>query len=170
MAYWHGEGDGYRLRVETEQLDARRFERLSGEGSAALAAGQADAAAERLRQALALWRGPALADLRSERFAFTVAGRLDEQRVSVLEQRLEADLALGRHRQLTGELEMLVAEHPYRERLRAQLMLALYRCGRQAEALRVYQEARRTLADELGLEPGHELKQLELGDLCQDRG
>ncbi len=162
------EAHGYRLRVEPGQLDANRFERLVGEGSEALAAGKAEVAAERLRQALAFWRGPALADLQGERFAITAAARLEEQRVSALEQRLEADLALGRDRELIGELETLVAEYPYRERLHAQLMLGLYRSGRQAEALRVYREARRTLADELGLEPSQELKQLEQAILRQD--
>jgi DNA-binding SARP family transcriptional activator/pimeloyl-ACP methyl ester carboxylesterase len=159
---------GYRLLVEPEQLDANRFKRLAGEGSAALAAGKPGLAAERLRQALALWRGPALADLQSERFAIAAAGRLEEDRVAALEQRLEADLALGRHGHLIRELETLVAEHPFRERLRAQLMLALYRSGRQAEALRAYQRARRTLAEELGLEPSQELKQLEQAMLTQD--
>src|SRR6266536_458882 len=130
--------------------------------------GDAERAADRLRQALALWRGPALADLESERFAIAAAARLEERRLSALEQRLEADLALARHRELVGELETLVAEHPYRERPRAQLMLALYRSGRQAEALRTYQQARRTLADELGLEPGSELKELEQAILRQD--
>jgi DNA-binding SARP family transcriptional activator/class 3 adenylate cyclase len=162
------ERHGYRLRVEPEQLDVTRFHRLASEGREALAAGKTELAAERLRQALALWRGPALADLPSERFAMTAAARLEDERVSAVEQRLEADLALGRHRQLIGELETLVGEHPYRERLRALLMLTLYRSGRQAEALRVYQDARRVLAEELGLEPSQELKQLEQAILCQD--
>jgi DNA-binding SARP family transcriptional activator/pimeloyl-ACP methyl ester carboxylesterase len=159
---------GYRLRVKAEQLDANRFEHLAGEGSEALAAGKSALAADRLRQALALWRGPALADLQSERFAITAAARLEEERVAALEQRLEADLALDRHRQLIHELKVLVAEHPYRERLRAQLMLALYRSGRQAEALHAYQQARRTLADDLGLEPSQELRQLEQAILRHD--
>jgi DNA-binding SARP family transcriptional activator len=162
------QASGYRLRVEPEQLDANRFDRLAGEGSEALAAGKAEVAAERLRDALALWRGPPFADLQSERFAITAAARLEERRLSALEQRLEADLALGLSRELIGELETLVADHPYRERLRAQLMLALYRSGRQVDALRVYREARRTLADELGLEPSHELKELEQAILRQD--
>ena len=162
------EAHGYRLRVEPDQLDATRFASLAGEGREALAAGKVELAADRFRQALALWRGPPLADLQSERFAITAAARLDEERVSALEQRLEADLALGRHRELVGELETLVAENPYRERLRAQLMLALHRSGRQAEALQAYQDARRTLADELGLKPGHELKELEQAILRQD--
>jgi len=162
------EAQGYRLRVEPEQLDANRFERLVGEGSAALAAGNAKMAADRFREALAFWRGQALADLQSERFAITAAARLEERRVFAFEQQLDANLALGRDRELIGELEMLVADHPYRERLRGQLMLALYRSGRQAEALRAYQDARHTLADELGLEPSHELKQLEQAILRQD--
>jgi DNA-binding SARP family transcriptional activator len=162
------EAHGYRLRVGPDELDATRFEVLVGEGDEALAAGKARLAADRFRQALALWRGPPLADLQSERFAVTAGARLDERRVSALEQRLEADLALGRHRQLIGELEALVAEHPYRERLRGQLMLALYRSGRQAEALRAYQQARRALADELGLEPSHQLRDLEQAILRQE--
>jgi DNA-binding SARP family transcriptional activator len=159
---------GYRLRVGPHQLDVTRFEGLVGEGSDALAAGKARLAADRFCQALGLWRGPPLADLQAERFAIMAGARLNEERVSALEQRLEADLALGRHRQLIGELESLVAEHPYRERLRGQLMLALYRSGRQAEALRAYQLARRTLAEELGLEPSHQLKELEQAILRQD--
>jgi DNA-binding SARP family transcriptional activator len=159
---------GYMLRVEQEQLDANRFGRLVGEGSEALATGKAELASERLREALALWRGPPLADLQEERFAATAGARLEEERVSALEQRLEADLALGRHREVIGELETLVAEQPYRERLRAQLMLALYRSGRQADALRAYQVGRRTLVNELGLEPGQELKELERAILRQD--
>jgi ATP-dependent Clp protease ATP-binding subunit ClpA/DNA-binding winged helix-turn-helix (wHTH) protein len=161
------DASGYRLRVEPEQLDANRFERLAGEGSKALAARNADIAAGCLRQALALWRGPAFDDLQSERFAITAAARLNEQRVSSLEQRLEADLALGRHRDLVAELDTLVAEHPYRERLRAQLMLALYRSGRQAEALDAYQQARRAL-DELGIEPSAALQRLQKAVLRQD--
>src|SRR6266536_2549394 len=159
---------GYRLRVEPDRLDATRFAGLAREGREALAAGEAERAADRLRRALALWRGPALADLESERFAIAAAARLEEGRVSALEQRLEADLALSRDQELIGELETLVAEHPYRERLHAQLILALYRSGRQAEALRAYQQARRTLADELGLKPGHELQELEQAILRQD--
>jgi predicted ATPase/DNA-binding SARP family transcriptional activator/Tfp pilus assembly protein PilF len=158
---------GYLLLLEPDQLDVTCFERLLEEGRRALAAGNYERASERFADALALWRGPALGDL-SERFAVAAAARLEEGRVSALEQRLEADLDLARHRQLVGELETLVAEHPYRERLRAQLMLALYRCGRQAEALRAYQHARRTLAGELGLEPSHELKELEQAILRQD--
>jgi predicted ATPase/DNA-binding SARP family transcriptional activator len=162
------EAYGYRLMVEQEQLDANRFQHLVGQGSAELAAGKADAAAARLRQALALWRGPPLADLQMERFAIAAAARLDAQRVFALEQRLEADLACGRHSELIGELEALTSEHPYREGLRAQLMLALYRSGRQADALRIYRQTRDTLVKELGIEPTAELQRLERSILAQD--
>jgi predicted ATPase/DNA-binding SARP family transcriptional activator len=162
------EPHGYRLSVEPEQLDASRFQRLAEEGSRALVAGDAEGAAERLREALALWRGPAFADVLSEPFAGVVGGRLEEQRLSALEQRLEADLARGRHDELIGELEELVYEQPYRERLRGQLMLALYRSGRQADALRIYREARQTLVAELGIEPGAELQRLERAILSHD--
>jgi DNA-binding SARP family transcriptional activator len=162
------EGHGYRLRIEPDQLDATRFEGLVDKGGEALAAGKVRLAADHFRDALGLWRGPALADLQAERFALAAGARLDEERVSALEQRLQADLALGRHRRLIGELQALVADHPYRERLRGQLMVALYRSGRQTEALRAYQQARRTLVDELGLEPSSELKALEQAILRQD--
>jgi YVTN family beta-propeller protein len=159
---------GYMLRVEPDQLDATRFQALANEGSEALAAGDVEHAAERFRQALGLWRGEALADVQSDGFATAAQARLEEQRLSTLEQRLDADLALGRDRELLSELEALVADHPYQEHLRAQLMLALYRCGRQADALRAYEQARHTLVGELGLEPGHELKQLEQAILQQE--
>jgi DNA-binding SARP family transcriptional activator len=162
------QASGYRLRVEPEQLDANRFDRLAGEGSEALAAGKAEVAAERLRDALALWRGPPFADLQSERFAITAAARLEERRLSALEARLEADLALGRHADVIGELELLVDQHGDRERLRGQLMLALYRSGRQEEALAVYRRTRRRLLDELGIEPGPELRSLESAILNHD--
>src|SRR5262249_27548028 len=147
--------------VEPGQLDASRFQSLAEEGSRALAAGEAEDAGELLREALALWRGPAFADVQFEQFAAVVGGRLEEQRLSALEQRLEADLPRGRHDDLFGELEELVYEPPYRERFRGQLMLALYRAGRQADALRVYRQGRQTLAEELGIEPGTELQRLE---------
>src|SRR5438552_90027 len=130
--------------------------------------GAATAAAETLRSALALWRGPALADLAWEPFAQGEIVRLEELRVAALEDRIDADLALGRHGQLVGELERLASEHPLRERLRGQLMLALYRSGRQADALAVYQRARRTLVEELGIEPGESLRKLERAILEQD--
>ncbi len=110
-------------------------------------------AAERLREALELWRGPALADFAYESFAQSAIARLEELRLAAIELRVDADLALGRHNDLIGELESLVGEHPLRERVRGQLMLALYRAGRQAEALAVYQDARSVLVDQLGIEP-----------------
>ena len=126
------------------------------------------AAAATLRGALELWRGSALADLADEPFARAEIARLEELRLAALEDRIEADLALGRHASVVAELEGLVHTHPYRERLIGQLMLALYRSGRQAEALQAYRDARSTLADELGLEPGHDLKDLERRILSQD--
>jgi len=147
-------GNGYALRVEAGELDVDRFHQLVADG--------------RPREALALWRGPALADV-EERFATTAASSLEEQRLAALERRIAEDLDRGKHATLVGELEQLVAAHPLRERLRAQLMLALYRSGRQAEALAAYRDTRRTLADELGLEPSEELRELEQAILRQDR-
>ena len=155
---------GYLLRVERSELDLGRFEQLLGEARRADPAG----AAELLRGALALWRGPALADLAYEPFVQHEIARLEELRWAALEQRIDADLACGRHGELVGELEGLVAEHPLREHLRYQLMLALYRSSRQAEALDAYRTARRELAEELGLEPGEELKRLEQAILQHD--
>jgi len=145
---------GYRLRADAGEVDVDEFEQLVADG--------------RPRDALALWRGPAFADVRGERFARAAAERLEESRLAALASRVDADLDAGRHAELVGELEQLVAEHPFGERLRAQLMLALYRSGRQAEALEVYRQTRRLLADELGLEPGAELRELEQGILRQD--
>src|SRR3954449_1362308 len=156
---------GYLLRVDPEELDLARFERLVAEAREEDAA----AAGAKLRVALALWRGPPLADLAYERFAQAEIVRLEELRWAALELRIDADLAAARHRELVGELEALIAEHPLRERLRCQLMLALYRSGRQAEALDVYRHARRELSEQLGLEPGEELKRLERAVLSQDR-
>ena len=158
---------GYLLRVAPGALDLDRFQRLAREGSAALAAGAAEAASESLREALELWRGPALADLTDAPFAHAEIARLDELRLAALCDRIEADLALGRV-DVVGELAALIAEHPLRERLRGQLMLALYRSGRQADALAAYQDARRTLVDQLGIEPGRELRELEQAILRQD--
>ena len=154
---------GYVIQVGPGELDLERFERLVA------AADRTDAsqAAKTLREALALWRGPPLADL-GDSVARAERAQLEEQRLLALEQRIDADLELGLHAQLVPELEALVREHPLRERLRAQLMLALYRCGRQAEALDAYQRGRRLLSDELGLEPGDRLKQLEKAILEQD--
>ncbi len=137
-------------------------------GRRELASGEAERASLTLRDALALWRGPALADLAFEPFAQTEIARLEELRLTALEARIEADLALGRQDSLVAELETLVAAHPYREGLRAQLMLALYRSGRQAEALETYRRARRTFSEELGIEPGPRLQELEGAILRHD--
>jgi DNA-binding SARP family transcriptional activator/streptogramin lyase len=159
--------NGYVLVLGPDDVDVHRFERLVDAGESALAAGELDRAAQRLRQGLALWRGPALADFTYEPFAQQEIARLDELRLVAFEQRIEAELALGRHAQLVGELEGLVHEHPMRERIRGQLMLALYRCGRQAEALATYRDGRRRMNDELGLELGPELRELETKILAQ---
>src|SRR5262245_9433693 len=154
---------GYLLAIERELLDSSRFERLVAEARKA----PPEHAARLLREALGLWRGRALADF-AEPFARVEGRRLDALRLATLEERVEAELALGRHRELTGELEALVAEHPHRERLRGQLMLALYRSGRQADAVDAYRDARAAL-DEVGIEPGADLKQLERRILLQDQ-
>ena len=159
---------GYVVRVEPDALDLHRFERLVDEGRSLLARGLVTDAAGRLRDALSLWRGPALADFAYESFAQAAIGRLEEIRLAATELRIEADLTLGRDDELIAELEALVAEHPLRERLRTFLMTALYRSGRQAEALDAYQDARRALVDELGIEPGTGLQELERAILRQD--
>jgi WD40 repeat protein/DNA-binding SARP family transcriptional activator len=161
-------GTSYEVRVRPGELDSERFERFVEDGRRALAAGQAEDAAATLREGLALWRGPPLADLAFESFAETDVARLEEQRLAALEARVEADLAAGRHAALVGELRQLVADNPTRERLAGQLMLALYRCGRQAEALEAYRSARQTLVDEIGVEPGPELRRLHEAILQQD--
>src|SRR5687767_594791 len=161
-------GGGYVLDIDADRLDAERFERLTGDGRDALERGDARRAGDLLREALGLWRGPPLGDLAYEPFAQSHVGRLDELRLVALEQRIEADLALGEHAALIPELETLVREHPARERLRAQLILALYRSGRQADALASYRDARRALIAELGIEPGRELQELERAILAQD--
>jgi DNA-binding SARP family transcriptional activator len=148
---------GYLIRVEPEELDLERFERLVGEGGA-----------DSLGEALALWRGPALADLAYESFAQEETARLEELRLTAQERRIDADLERGRGADLVAELEQLTAQHPLRERLRGQLMLALYRSGRQAEALAVYQTARSALVEELGIEPAPALQELERAILRQD--
>jgi YVTN family beta-propeller protein len=162
------EAAGYVLRVPPEAIDVRRFEALLQRGRQELALGEAERASGTLREALALWRGRPLADLAFEPFAQSEIARLDELRLTALEARIEADLALGRHDTLVAELETLVAEQPYREGLRAQLMLALYRSGRQAEALETYRQARRTFSEELGIEPGPRLQKLEGAILRHD--
>ena len=154
---------GYLIRIGDDELDLERFERSAGEAQTAPPA----EASQLLSEALGLWRGPPLAELDAP-FARDVRMRLDEQRLAVLEQRIDADLALGRHAQLIPELEGLVREHPLREHLRGQLMVALYRSGRQAEALDVYRAGRRLLDEELGLEPGEELRRLERAILGHD--
>jgi DNA-binding SARP family transcriptional activator/DNA-binding beta-propeller fold protein YncE len=159
---------GYLIRADPEVLDAHRFERLLGEGRRALEAGEPKEAAATLRQALALWRGGALSEFAYEAFAQDAIARLEELRLTAIEERIEADLALGHHVGLAGELEALVGRQPLRERLRGQHMLALYRSGRQAEALQEYQRARRLLVQELGLEPGAALQRLERAILAQD--
>jgi DNA-binding SARP family transcriptional activator len=155
---------GYVLRVESSELDLGRFEHLVGEARGA----DPSTAAERLREALKLWRGPALSDLAYEPFVQNEIARLEELRWAALERRLDADLATGRHAELVGELEALVADHPLRERLRSQLMLALYRSGRQAEALEAYRSARKELSEQFGLDPSEELRRLEEAILRQD--
>jgi DNA-binding SARP family transcriptional activator len=155
---------GYMIRVGPDELDLLRFERLVQEGQRS----SPEAAARLLRNALALWRGPALADVSDETFARAEIVRLEELRLVALEGRIDADLALGRDTELVAELEALIREHPLRERLRAQLMLALYRSGRQAEALEVYRQTRRHLVDELGIDPSPALQQLEQAILHQD--
>jgi WD40 repeat protein/DNA-binding SARP family transcriptional activator len=159
---------GYLLRVEPGELDLEHFERLAADGREAAARDDPRTAAESFRAAEALWSGRPLADLEFEPFARVEVERLEELRLAVVEERVDAELALGRHLALVPELEALAAEHPFRERFRAQLMLALYRCGRQAEGLEVYQETRKLLDDELGLEPGVELRELQRAILAQD--
>jgi DNA-binding SARP family transcriptional activator/pimeloyl-ACP methyl ester carboxylesterase len=158
---------GYLLEVAEDELDLTRFERLLAESGQALSQGEAATAAGQLREALALWRGAALAEF-SEPFARHESGRLEELRVAALEGRIEADLALGHHGEVVGELDSLIAKYPLRERLRSQHMLALYRSGRQAEALASYQAFRRMLDDELGIEPTTALRKLEQSMLRQD--
>src|SRR5262249_25496578 len=155
---------GYVLEVGRSELDVYRFEELLTEAEHAEPAN----AAPLLREALGLWRGPAIAELTYESFAQPAIARLEELRIGALERRVEADLALGRDRELVPELDQLVEEHPLRERLRGQLMLALYRSGRQADALASFQAARAALVDDLGIEPGPALRQLELAILRQD--
>src|SRR5262249_44839904 len=159
---------GYALRLEDGQVDADRFASLAAQGRAALAADEADDAVEVLREALALWRGPPLADFAFDPFARDEIARLEELCLATLEDRIQADLAVGHHNDVVSELQTLVARHPLREQLRGQLMTALYRGGRQAEALNVYQAGRAALREELGLEPGRSLQDLEQAILRQD--
>jgi len=160
---------GYLLNVDPEQLDLHRFQRLDRSGREALSAGDPATAADLLRQALALWRGPALADVAaSTGIAWPELIGVEELQLAAVEARIEADLALGRHRELVAELEALVRLQPLREHLHGQLMLALYRSGRQADALAAYRAARKTLVNELGIEPSVGLQRLEQAILAQD--
>ncbi|MFL6223548.1 MAG: BTAD domain-containing putative transcriptional regulator, partial [Actinomycetes bacterium] len=160
---------GYVLQIDPERLDLHRFQRLDHEGRQALAAGDPARAADLLRRALALWRGPALADVAaSADIAWPELVGVEELQVASTEARIEAELALGRHHELVAELEGLVRLHPLREHLHGQLMLALYRSGRQADALAAYRAARRVLVDELGIEPSVGLQRLEQAILAQD--
>src|SRR3954463_7662547 len=159
---------GYRLRVRPQELDAERFASGVEAGRQAVGDGRPEQGARLLREALALWRGPPLAELEFEPFAQAEIARLEEQRLEALEARADADLAAGRHAALVSELRQLLAEHPTRERLAGLLMLALYRSGRQAEALEVYRDSRRFLVEQAGLEPGRELQRLHEAVLAQD--
>jgi len=161
-------GTGYGVDLGRHDFDLRAFEQLLEEGSLALERGEAAEAAALLGKALGLWRGPALGDLANQQFARMAAGRLEELRLVALERRIDADLASGRHAELVPELGVLVAANPLRERLCAQLMLALYRSGRQADALAAYRSARATLVEELGIEPGRALQELHTAILAHD--
>ena len=170
-----GEGDrlatqapGYVLRVAPDELDVLRFQELAASGREALAAGDAAAAVRLLDESLALWRGPALADLGDLQFITSEQARLEEERLGVLESRVDAQLMCGRHREAIAQLGTLTTRHPLRERFWSQRLLALYRTGRQADALRAYRELRSTLIDQLGIEPGPELRDLEAQILRQD--
>src|SRR5262249_27928361 len=158
----------YLLRTPDDWVDIRRFEQLAAQGRSALAEDAPDRAAADLREALALWRGAPLSDLSQELFVQAEIARLEELRASAIENRIDADLALGRHADLVGELQGLVEAHPFRERLYEQLMIALYRCGRQAEALTIYRAARRTFVEELGIEPSPSLRRVERAVLDHD--
>jgi len=163
-------GRGYLLCVEEGALDLVRFEQRIAAGRQALAEGRPAAAVGLLNDGLGLWRGEPLAELADRAFAAAEIGRLKELRLAALEARAEADLALGHEAAIIGDLESLANANPYRERFRAQLMLALYRAGRQAEALAVYTDTRRLLIDELGIEPGEQLRELHGAVLAQDPG
>src|SRR3954454_20150618 len=161
-------GDGYVLELAPEAVDVGQFEQRSAAGRAAAAAGELERAVELLSEADALWRGDPLADFAYEDFAAGAIIRLSESRLGAIEERLDIELQLGRHQRVVVQLEELVAEHPLREGFRGLLMLALYRAGRQADALRIFQEGRHLLGEELGLEPGPDLCRLESAILTQD--
>ncbi len=158
---------GYRIVVGADDLDAARFEALARTGHDLLQQGPAARAAETLEEALGLWRGPVLADLADASFVQAERTRLDDLRLTALEDRLSADLRIGRHTRVVAELEQLTGEQPFRERLQGLRMIALYRCGRQAEALQSFQQFRVQLREELGLDPGQALRDLERDVLCQ---
>ncbi|WP_214325153.1 AfsR/SARP family transcriptional regulator [Nonomuraea sediminis] len=162
------ESTGYTLRVGPDAVDAWRFERLVHRGQQALASGNVAKGRDLLRSALALWRGPALSGLDDIPFLHRQSTRLEEVRLAALADRIDADLRLRRHAEVIGELTVLVKEHPLRETFRGQLMIALYRGGRQAEALEVYRDGRRILSEELGLEPSPDLRRLEVAILTSD--
>lgn len=159
---------GYRLVLPPDQVDALRFERLAGDGRRELAAGRHAAAAEQLAEAERLWRGPALADVLDLPFAVAPAARLEELRITSTEDRIDAELGLGRHADVVGDLEQLGAAYPLRERIRGQLIRALYGAGRQADALAAYDQTRRALADQLGIDPSPELTALQVAVLRRD--
>src|SRR3954469_7133823 len=161
-------GGGYVLIAAPEQVDTERFDARVEKARRRLADGDAPGARELLSSALGLWRGEPLADLAYERFAQPEIARVADARMAALEDRIDADLTLGRHRTLVSELEALVRQYPNRERLLAQLMLALYRSGRQTDALKAYQSGRRQLRDHLGLDPGPDLRLLEQPILDHD--
>jgi DNA-binding SARP family transcriptional activator len=162
------EPSGYLLQLGDAELDLHRFEQLREQAQQATSAGDLERAAAILRQALGLWRGPALADIAAETLLRTEAGRLEERRLAALEARIQAELDLGRHAELVGELEALADQHPLRESFCGQLMLTLYRCGRQVDALGAYRAARRLLIEEFAVEPGPELQRLERAILVAD--
>jgi DNA-binding NarL/FixJ family response regulator/DNA-binding SARP family transcriptional activator len=162
------EDGGYRISIGADELDVLHLRRLLASARQRAAAGELEAAAEYFGEALALWRGPALAGLLLESHGRDEVAQLDELRLTALMDRIDCDLALERHEAVLGELHVLVGEHPLRERLRAQLMLALYRADRQAEALEAYQQAREVLVEELGIEPSPALQRLQKGILVQN--
>jgi DNA-binding SARP family transcriptional activator len=152
---------GYQLRVDTDDVDLFRFRRLARDGRLAISDGAPLRGVELLREALSLWRGRALADLVETGISWSELAAVEDERLSAVEDRLDAELACGRHREITPDLEVLTATEPMRERLCQQFMLALYRSGRQADALRIYRRTREALVDGLGLEPGRELRELQ---------
>src|SRR5256714_14144562 len=159
---------GYRLQVEPEAVDASRVQLLVASAREHVSRGELDSAVERFEEALSLWRGPTLAGLQLESRGRDEVAQLDELRLAALMERIDCDIALARHERVLGELNVLVREHPLRERLRAQQMLALYRADRQAEALEGYVEARQTLVDDLGIEPSEALQRLQQAILRPD--